>query len=210
MEPDGDPEARIRELEQTLADRARSSELGTRPYGSTGPTPPYPPSPQHYGAQYGSESHAPYYSRPQRVVHKRSASLTRMSLVLGFISAAIVGAIVFGRLADQPRGGSVNAPQVDPPAEALTVGAGDTLSLSGIEQDETVVCNQGTVNVGGMKNTIEIAGDCAAVSVSGMNNVVTVKSAVSIGASGFDNRVTYRTGAPEITTSGSGNVIEQG
>ncbi|MGZ8802489.1 MAG: DUF3060 domain-containing protein [Mycobacterium sp.] len=29
-------------------------------------------------------------------------------------------------------------------------------------------------------------------------------------ASGFDNMVTYRAGTPEISKSGTGNVIEQG
>jgi hypothetical protein len=72
------------------------------------------------------------------------------------------------------------------------------------------VCNQGTVNISGMTNTIDIQGNCAGVSVSGMDNVITVESAQSISASGFDNQVTYRAGAPEISTSGTGNTVEQG
>ncbi|PRC47164.1 hypothetical protein C6A85_86365, partial [Mycobacterium sp. ITM-2017-0098] len=29
-------------------------------------------------------------------------------------------------------------------------------------------------------------------------------------ASGFDNQITYRSGTPEITESGTGNTVEQG
>jgi hypothetical protein len=46
--------------------------------------------------------------------------------------------------------------------------------------------------------------------VSGIGNVVTVDSADTIGASGFDNQVTYHSGAPQISNSGSSNVVQQG
>ncbi|MGD9620039.1 MAG: DUF3060 domain-containing protein [Mycolicibacterium sp.] len=268
MEPDGDPEARIRDLERPLADRARASELGTQPYGS-GPldTPPppyswgasqygqpqhgpspydqpqYPPSPYdqpgYAQSQYGQPQHnSPYYAPPQHVVHKRSPALKLIPLVIGLVVAGIVGTILIAGFAgrDAPLtfksepsgGGTVEPPQVvidppqidveqpeidtplDPAAQVLTVGAGDTLSFGGIEQNKTVLCHHGTVNISGMTNTVEIRGDCAAVSVSGMNNVITVEHAGSITASGFDNQVTYRTGSPEISTSGNGNTIEQG
>lgn len=61
-----------------------------------------------------------------------------------------------------------------------------------------------------MNNTIEVQGSCAEVSVSGMENRLTVESAGSISVSGFDNTVTYRTGEPTTSQSGSGNVIERG
>lgn len=250
MEPDGDPEARIRDLERPLVDLAQSSELGTHPYGTASPpqwsadvpVPPYPytqnppppppPPPHHYGSpQYSS----PYYLPPQRVVHKRSPALKLIPLVLGLVTTGIVGTIVFANLADRggpltPRpdspsvsggGGSVDAPEIDipvpeieipgdPTGDVLTVGAGDTLNMGGFEQNKTIVCSQGAVNISGMTNTVEIRGDCASVMVSGMNNVVTVENAGRITASGFDNQVTYRTGTPEISTSGSGNNVEQG
>ena len=83
MEPDGDPEARIRDLERPLAQQADASELGTRPYrpapsfDGSGPqyrhqdVPGYaqqPPwsAPPPSGPQWGS----PYYSPPQHVVRK--------------------------------------------------------------------------------------------------------------------------------------------
>src|SRR6476660_7231890 len=52
MNPDDDPEARIRALEQPLADKARASELGSTPYTPPGeayvppPLPPMPPPAQ--------------------------------------------------------------------------------------------------------------------------------------------------------------------
>lgn len=234
MEPNGDPEARIRDLERPLAEQAAANELGTRdqqappsadvpvpsyPYGAPPPTAPYP------YPQYGS----PYYSPPQRVVHKRAQPALWLIplVVIGVVVAGIIGVVMFLNLAsttESPRisggGGSVDTPDIPdipipelpfaPGDEVVTVGAGDTLSFGGIEQRKIVICDQGTVNISGMTNTVEIQGDCAAVSVSGMDNVVTVESAGTITASGFDNTVTYRAGTPEISTSGTGNVVEQG
>lgn len=65
MEPDDDPEARIRDLERPLADSARASEFGGTESGGSG-YPPYPPPPPgpvpppvvpsapSYGAGYGA------------------------------------------------------------------------------------------------------------------------------------------------------------
>ncbi len=248
MEPDGDPEARIRDLERPLADRAYTNELGTQPYEAAPsadvPVPPFPnsappqpglyqgaPYPQYGSPQFGS----PYYSPPQRVVRKRSPALWLLPVVVGIVVVGAVGAVLFVNFSSfdigspaRPAspgvsggGGSVETPEVvvptpeipvpsDPADEVITVEAGDTHSLGGIEQHKTIVCNQGMVNISGMTNTIEVKGDCVSVSVSGMDNVVTVESARSIMASGFDNKVTYYSGAPEISQSGTGNVIEQG
>lgn len=223
MEPDGDPEARIRDLERPLTDQAQSSELGTRPYETTPsantPVPPYPygPQPDPYGSPpYGS----PYYSPPQRVVHKRpQPALWLIPLVVvGVIGIGIAALVTYVNLGGSGTGSPVRptSPEIEgggpltPTDDLVTVGAGDTLSFGGIEQNKTVVCNQGTVNISGVTNTIEIQGDCAAVSVSGMDNIITVESAQTITASGVDNKVTYLEGAPEVSKSGSGNVIEQG
>ncbi|BEH74873.1 hypothetical protein YM3MPS_06760 [Mycobacterium pseudoshottsii] len=61
-----------------------------------------------------------------------------------------------------------------------------------------------------MSNTVTITGHCASVSVSGLQNTVTVETADRITASGLNNKVTYQSGSPKISKSGSGNVIEQG
>lgn len=243
MEPEGDPEARIRDLERPLADRAQASELGTRPYDASPsadvPVPPYPysPQPEPYPAYGSPQFGSPYYSPPQRVVHKRSQTMLWLIplAVIGIIGFGVLGLVGFFNLGGSETsspvrppapgvsggGGPIDVPDIDinipeiqvpfdPSGEVVTVGAGDTLSFGGIDQNKTVVCNQGTVNISGMTNTIDIQGNCAGVSVSGMDNVITVESAQAISASGFDNLVTYRAGTPEISTSGSGNTIEQG
>ncbi|WP_052765002.1 DUF3060 domain-containing protein [Mycolicibacterium obuense] len=222
MEPTGDPEARIRDLERPLADQASAGELG----GSTVPVPPYPypaPPPDPY-ATSGYQS--PYYSAPQQVVHKRSnPAVWLIPLIAGLvILGGIIGVVVYfvggdsvpGRPNVSGGGGTVAGPSM--PAvpgigggdQVLTVEAGGSLSIGGVDRTQTVICNQGTVSISGMNNTIEVQGSCAEVSVSGMENKLTVESAGSISVSGFDNRVTYRTGEPTTSQSGSGNVIERG
>lgn len=230
MEPDGDPEARIRDLERPLAEQAHASELGTRPYEVTSsadvPVPPFPGAPQlNPYPQYDS----PYYSPPQRVVHKRSrTALWLVPLIaVGVVGFGIVALVAFFNLAgsgtDAPTrtgppgiaggGGAVDAPRAQPRAdldEVVTVQPGDSLSFGGIERRLTVVCDQGSVSVSGITNTVDIQGPCVRVSVSGMDNIVTVESAETIVASGFDNQVTYFSGNPEISKSGRGNVVEPG
>ncbi|MGE2832596.1 DUF3060 domain-containing protein [Mycobacterium sp. SMC-4] len=193
MEPDADPEARIRDLERPLAERAHVSELGYSPY------------------------HAP----PQRVVHKnsRAAAAWLIPSVVGVVVVtAAIAAIVFftSRTAGFPTpapppgiaggGGSV----LESGEQVVVVGPGAVTSLGGVQTRRTVQCDGGTVSVSGVGNVIDVLGPCTAVVVSGVENVLTVDTAQSINASGFDNRVTYRSGTPEVSTSGSGNVVEPG
>jgi hypothetical protein len=65
------------------------------------------------------------------------------------------------------------------------------------------------VNISGIRNTVNITGHCVKVSVSGVENVVTVDEADTLGASGFNNRITYHSGSPQVDNAGS-NVVEQG
>jgi hypothetical protein len=55
-----------------------------------------------------------------------------------------------------------------------------------------------------------LTGHCATVTVSGIKNIVTVDTADTINASGFENRVTYHSGSPTVENAGSDNVVEQG
>ena len=73
MEPHDNPEARIRALEQPLADIARATELGTTPHTSGGaypppPLPPMPPYAQDYGAQYTPPGYGAPWAPPPRKV----------------------------------------------------------------------------------------------------------------------------------------------
>jgi hypothetical protein len=111
-----------------------------------------------------------------------------------------------------PGGGSGDVPGGQPGipgGSVVTATPGAPLSVSGVGKDETIDCNDGTVNVSGVDNTVTITGHCVSLTVSGVENVVTIDSADTIGASGFDNQVIYRSGSPEITSGGS-NIVEQG
>ncbi len=262
MESDGDPEARIRELERTLAQQAEASELGTRPYEDVGSaevsTPAYrdednqpgyqyqasdyqaphyqTPQPQQWAPPHGGTAQtpafgSPYYAPPQHVVRKRQRSLLLIPLVFfGVIMAGVVSLVAYFT-AGESNNPALTAPPTVPdgsgtagPAptrdpllpgpeenpEVETVDAGQSLAIGGIEQHRTVLCNQGSVSISGLNNTVDVFGDCALVTVSGFENVVTVESAQTISASGFDNRVTYSLGSPEISNSGGSNIIEQG
>ncbi|MDG4663855.1 DUF3060 domain-containing protein [Mycobacterium sp. 236(2023)] len=252
MEPYGDPEARIRDLERPLAGRAQSNELGTQPYDvappPTVPVPPYqyapppPPPPPldpyqaapygQYDSQYGTPQYtSPYYAAPQHVVQKRSSTTLLWVIplvVAGILAAGTIAIVVYFNAASPDSytydpsppisggGGPLDPPripQVDPIApeeQVITVEPGGSVSVSGVDKTQTIVCNGGTVSVSGVENTVEVQGQCAVVSVSGMKNRVTVETAGAISTSGFENRVTYRTGTPDINNSGPDNVVEQG
>ncbi|CAN3127250.1 DUF3060 domain-containing protein [Mycobacterium sp. smrl_JER01] len=248
MEPFGDPEARIRDLERPLADRARASELGTGPSeGVSPPTVPVPP--QHHGPPsqpYGSPSQpygsprqpygSPYYAPPQRVVRKPSHTVATWLVPIAVVTVLVVGvagAVMFLNFGEQPvprpaaptagrgeppvvgGGGPLEGPPrvgVDSPVDStekvVTVQAGGSVSLGGVSTERIVFCDGGAVNISGMRNDVRVQGACTSVIVSGIENTVTLDSADIISASGVDNRVSYRSGNPETSTSGFGNIIE--
>jgi hypothetical protein len=227
MQPQDDPEARIRELERPLADVARTSELGVGQYG-TGATYTPPPVPE-FGA--------PYPGAPRKATSGFGgwwwvfAGLAVALLVVG-AGVAVFSANLFrlgsdtrppveipsesggGGTVDKAPGGQPSVPGggpvvETPSAEPAIPPPGEQLSVSGVEKNETIACNDSIVSVSGVNNTVTITGHCLSLTVSGVENVVTVDSADTIGASGFDNQVTYHSGSPEINSGGS-NVVEQG
>lgn len=92
---------------------------------------------------------------------------------------------------------------------AETAQPGKPLSVSGVDENKKVDCNDGTVSLSGVRNTVTITGRCVKLTVSGVENMVTIDSADAIDASGFDNQVTYMSGSPEIN-AGADNVVERG
>jgi hypothetical protein len=239
MQPQDDPEARIRDLERPLADVARTSELGTTEYPSAaGYSSDYntgaymPPPVQTYGAP-------PYMGMPQKPKSGFSAwwVFAGIAVVLIFIAGAVVifSATMFkldsntrppieipevygggGELEEVPSGrpGTPGTPGgeviVETPSAAPAVPPpGELHSVSGTNKDETIACNEGMVSVSGVDNTVTVTGHCVMVSVSGVNNVVTLEASDTISASGFDNQVTYLSGDPDIHTTGS-NVVSRG
>ena len=96
-----------------------------------------------------------------------------------------------------------------PPAPS-TAPPGGNLTVAGINENQTVACNDNTVDVSGVSNTVVITGHCASLTVSGVQNVITIDAVDTIDASGFNNKVTYHTGSPKVSKSGEGNVVAQG
>jgi len=223
MNPEDDPEARIRDLERSLSEQARTSELPSALWGGYTdqlPPPVYP--------------NVPY---PAAAPPRSGIRAWRLLGVLAFvvICAASVGAGVYlssrgGGITGSPTtrptvyggGGSITetplipdistAPTQAPPSVGTSPAAppGGHVSISGVGEARTIDCNGGSVNISGMSNNVVITGHCANVTVSGMKNIVSLDSADTVNASGIENRVTYHSGSPEVDNSGISNVVEQG
>jgi len=240
MDPQDDPEARIRQLEQGLADVANASELGTSGAGTTTPMPPptyvpppsgtYVPPPTGYGPPPVDPYAAPPFSYPQ--VPRRvsvSSGFGALPLVIASVVLALmvgIGAIVFFSIRSAMPNGiptipsmpNISIPSIpevpsaespNEPAGPTTPAPGSPQSVAGMGENKTLVCNDSPISVSGVKNTVTITGHCTKVAVSGMQNQVTLETSDVIGASGFENKVTYHSGSPEINAVGD-NVVEQG
>ena len=233
MNREDDPEARIRELERPLTDLARASELGTGPQTGGGAyVPPAVPAynapdystpvygaPQPYGSPaYGLPPGTPYAAPPRKVT--AGISWVVFGVIAVVLVAIAAGVIVWTtKLSGLMTADEIGTPGVPEPSVVvpsipsdpgvITAPPGAQVSIAGVEKNKTIACNDGYVNVSGVRNTVNITGHCVNVTVSGMNNIVTVDIADAISASGFDNRVTYHSGSPQID-SGESNVVEQG
>jgi hypothetical protein len=223
MNPDDDPEARIRQLEQPLVDTARASELGgTQPPGYADTPPPA------YG--YGGMYPPPVSpSTGNRVVWIVVAMFVVGVLILvGGIAAFALhrssdADVVVGSPTPSTRAStspktlpSIRVPTVPsitltaPTPSSSAPPAGATISVSGVGENRTIACTDNIVSVSGVSNTVVITGHCTRVSVSGVKNSITVDAADTIEASGMENQVTYHSGAPKIKKSGQANVVQQG
>ncbi len=225
MNAEDDPERRIRELEQPLSDAARVSELGgAQPAGgynyqsppwAGAPAPP-PPPPGSYGGPFMA---------PRPPSGNRAWWILGALFVVGVL--ALVGGIAAYAAHQFSRAGSVvlstppsisrttTAPRTSPnltpttPAPS-TAPPGGNLTVAGINENQTIACNDNTVDVSGVSNTVVITGHCTSLTVSGVQNAITVDAVDTIDASGFNNKITYHTGSPKISKSGAGNVVQQG
>ena len=227
VDPRDDPEARIRALEQPLANAARATELGTTPPSGDGaylppplpPMPPQAPGPD-YGAQYTPPGYGAPWAPPPRKV---SAGIPWVVLAIGAVVfmgiAAGVGWYIVGKSTRElptisvP---SIPVPTVGPVQPGMPVSPSDTtappggqLSVAGVGENKTIACNDSDVSISGVSNTVTISGHCTNVTVSGMQNKVTLDESDQINASGFDNVVTYHSGSPDINNAGN-NVVQQG
>ena len=221
MNPDDDPEKRIRDLERPLTEQAR--ELGTTGPATGWPPPPPPPPPGYYGPPM------PLPSVPSSTSGIRVGWIVLALLVVGLVvgGGAIVATSLFSvnragtptisggggtfTTATRPsRSSQPSRPTVAPTPPGPGLGPGGDVSIAGVGQNKTIACNDSAVTISGMDNNVEITGHCTHVQVSGMNNVVTVEAADTIDASGMDNKITYRSGSPKVNKSGFDNTVEQG
>jgi hypothetical protein len=241
MKSEDDPEARIRELEQPLAEAARASEAGENPpppgKWSAPPAPAFPPPdytpgpaippaappPLHYGtSSFGTPTP---WTAPRTFLSFRRWLI--LASVLVPVAIAIVGVVLANNARHQisrslstlpsvssffpnsPTSNVTQAPIPSPPAPP-TAPAGDNLTISGINETQTITCNANAVNVSGISNKVVIKGLCKSLHVSGVQNVITIDAVGSIEVSGFSNQITYHGGSPSIDKSGDGNVVQQG
>jgi hypothetical protein len=240
MNSQDDPEDRIRELERPLADAARASESAQAPppggypysYGPPGQGAPPPPPPPPGQWSYGGPLSGP---PPRSSSGNRTWWILGTVIVVGFLALA-AGIAAFA--AHQLSGvrSIINSPPTIPsvtgtfgppstttsrtpspsrtwtttPSTSPTVPPGGKLSVSGINENRTIACDNNIVTVSGVSNTVVITGHCASLTVSGIQNAITVDSVDSIDASGFDNKITYHTGTPKISNAGGSNTVQQG
>jgi hypothetical protein len=231
MEPHDDPEARIRALEQPLADTARATELGTTGYTAPNDAylpPPLPPMPPPAGPPPMGSYQPPGYGAPWAPPPRKSSGGIPWVIfggiaVVFLIIAAGVGFIIVNNATREipafPGVPSISVPSIpsmpsmpsmpNVPAEPTVAAPGAQLSVAGMGENRTLECNDNRVSISGVSNTVTITGHCTMISVSGMQNKVTLETADQISASGFDNVVTYRSGSPSINSTGN-NVVQQG
>ncbi|MDT5160786.1 MAG: hypothetical protein QOC90_1096 [Mycobacterium sp.] len=220
-----DPEARIRALEQPLADNARATEVGSNAYTGGGayqppPVPPVPPMPPpvagpNYGGQYAPPGYGAPWAPPPR---KTSAGIPWVVLAIGavvFMAVAVgVGLVIMNRATSSfPDIPGVSIPSMPSmpsmPDQPTAAPPGGQLSVAGMGENKTLECNNNHVNISGVSNTVTITGHCTNVTISGMQNKVTLETSDQINASGFDNVVTYHSGSPDINNAGN-NTVQQG
>jgi Protein of unknown function (DUF3060) len=231
MTANEDPEDRIRELERPLADAARASEAGSSqpagqgyPPAPPGPPPP-PPAPWTYGGpfpgppQQGSSGNRVWWIVGTLIAVGTIAlaggiaafAAHQLSGVRSIISSPPTISGTFGPPPSAPTSpGPYTRTKPATPSASPTPPAGGELSVAGMNESRTIVCNDSVVSVSGISNTVVITGHCASLSVSGVQNAITVDAVDSIDASGLDNKVTYHSGTPKITNSGDSNVVQQG
>lgn len=223
MEPQDDPEARIRALEQPLADTARAGELGTTPYTGPGDAympPPVPPMPPQAQGPYTPPGYGAPWTPPPR---KSSGGIPWVIFgIAAVVFMAIAGSvgwfIVSKSTREIPDFPGVTIPSIsvpsmpsmtDMPSQPTAAPPGEQITVTGMGETKTLECNDNPVSVSGISNTLTITGHCTKVSVSGMQNNITIDTTDQINAAGLDNVITYHSGSPDINNAGN-NVVQQG
>ncbi|WP_145009968.1 DUF3060 domain-containing protein [Mycobacterium marseillense] len=216
MAANDDPEERIRELERPLAESAWASEQGSAVSAGRDqpPTAPGAPPPWTFGGPIPGPP-------PRRPSGNRAWWILGTVIAVGVV--ALAGGIaafaahqisgVKSFITSPPSVSTGPAPPTSrrtSPSTSPAPPRGARLSVAGVNENRTIACNENIVSVSGVSNTVTITGHCASLSVSGVQNAVSIEAVEAITASGFNNKVTYHSGAPKISNSGDSNVVAPG
>jgi hypothetical protein len=181
---DDDPEKRIRELEQELADVTRTPQ-STPPY-TGGATYTENPPPSTGGATYAGGS--PYGFGPPPRRNKPYPWFLVLILLAVVVPAVISLVFVFARSSTSSslsRGSGARTTSAGPTA----VPQGGELRLSGTGETRQVACNDGKLILAGYNSKYVVTGHCASVTAGGYYNNVTVDSADTLESTGYSNTV---------------------
>jgi hypothetical protein len=226
MDPQEDPEARIRQLEQPLANTAQASELGTTPYTSGGgyvPPPSTPPPPPTYippppgsaplpPPTFGTPYTLPYQQGPRRV--SIATGFSGLGLVIAGVVLAVMigaGAIVFftvkssvpGGLTSIPSIPNISIPSMPSVQSPSTPGGASTV----VPPAPTTLPRGTAQSVSGSNQHKTVVCNDSRVSVSGTSNTVTITGhCTAVAVSGIKNNVTLDT-SDVIGASGVNNVV---
>ena len=96
------------------------------------------------------------------------------------------------------------------PAEPTPPTTGGSISVAGVDKDETHACDDSIVSVSGVHNRVVLIGHCARVDISGIRNTVIMDEADAIVISGMNNSARFHSGSPQISQSGMDNTLERG
>ena len=227
MEAQDDPEARIRDLERPLSDRARASELGTQPPGAD----PYPPPTQPYPAYQDPYPPPPPmtgplppmpppvgYGPPMPAPGRRPGAGPKVATLVGVGVMLIVGAMITGGalwFINQFNNVSSFVDSFDPtPSAAPSIDIEiPPIVIPDLPDVGAPVAPGAPVGPGdvvsvsgvGMDRRLECAG--GTVSISGVDNVVELTGmCAEVRVSGVRNEVRVA-GTGSITVSGFDNVL---
>jgi Protein of unknown function (DUF3060) len=220
MDPQDDPEARIKALEQPLADSARATELGTTPHigkfsGSNAylppPVPPVPPMPPQapgpaYGAQYTPPGYgAPWTPPPQ----KTSAGIPWVVLGIGaaVFMAVAAGVGVYISNKSTRNFPVINIPSISVPSIPSIPSIQPNVPSGGPADTVTPAPPGGQLSVSGISENKTLTCNNSQVDISGITNTVTITGhCASVTVSGVQNQVTLDT-SDEIDASGMNNTV---
>ncbi|MDT7765442.1 MAG: hypothetical protein QOC63_4862 [Mycobacterium sp.] len=224
MDPQDDPEARIKALEQPLADNARATELGTTPYttssgGDAGaygkgaylppPVPPMPP--QAPGPDYGAQYTPPGYGAPWAPPPPQKTSAGIPWVVLG-IGAAVfmavaVGVGVYISTKSTRNFPIINIPSISVPSFPGIPSIQPNVPSGGPANTQTPAQPGGQLSVSGISENKTLTCNNSQVSISGVSNTVTITGhCATVTVSGMQNQVTLDT-SDQIDASGMNNVV---